>query len=257
LRERVVTSGRRFDAHGTARTIGAMWRLRFDHWHGVDAAVLAKRYPPHAPSRPPTLQIFAKEPLPGKVKTRLGVVLGDAAAVDLYRELALRTLATAAAARDAGVVGDVELWCDPNARGPSFADWRDRFGVSLRTQRGRDLGARMRGALSSALSRGTAAILIGTDCPVLDTAYLEGAAAALADHDVVLGPAEDGGYVLVGMSRDADIFTGVPWSTANVMTATRGAVAAQRLSAAELSTLWDVDTVADLPRYRATIGATN
>jgi glycosyltransferase A (GT-A) superfamily protein (DUF2064 family) len=58
------------------------------------------------------------------------------------------------------------------------------------------------------------------------------------------------------MSRDADIFTGVPWSTANVMTATRGAVAAQRLSAAELSTLWDVDTVADLPRYGATIGTT-
>jgi len=114
----------------------------------------------------------------------------------------------------------------------------------------------MRGALSSALSRGTAAILIGTDSPVLDIAYLEGAAAALADHDVVLGPAEDGGYVLVGMSRDVDIFAGVPWSTAGVMTATRGTVAAQRLSAAELSTLWDVDTVADLPRYRATIGAT-
>jgi rSAM/selenodomain-associated transferase 2/rSAM/selenodomain-associated transferase 1 len=256
LRERVVTSGRRFDARGAIRTIAAMSRLRFDYWRGVDPAALAQRYPPHAPPGAPTLQIFAKDPLPGKVKTRLAAVLGDAAAADLYHELALRTLAMAAAARDAGVVGDVELWCDPNARCPVFADWRDRFGVSLRTQRGNDLGARMRSALSSALSRGTAAILIGTDCPVLDIAYLEHAAAALADHDVVLGPAEDGGYVLVGMSRDVDIFSGVPWSTAGVMAATRGAVVAQRISATELPTLWDIDTVADLPRYRTTIDAT-
>jgi len=256
LRERVVTSGRRFHAHGVARTIGAMSRLRFDYWRGVDPAVLAKRYPSNAPARAPTLQIFAKEPLPGKVKTRLAAVLGDQAAAEVYRELSVRTLATATAARDAGIVGDVELWCDPDARRPAFAAWRDRFRISLRTQRGRDLGARMRDALSSSLSRGTSAILIGTDCPALDTAYLERAATALVEHDVVLGPAEDGGYVLVGMSRDVDIFSGVPWSTADVMAATREAVVAQRILAAELPTLWDVDTVADLPRYRTTIGAT-
>ena len=257
MRERVVTSGRRFDASGASRTIGAMSRLRFDYWRGVDSAVLAKRYPPHTPSRPPTLQIFAKAPLPGHVKTRLATTLGNQAAADLYLELALRTLATATAARDAGIVGDVELWCDPDARSPAFTAWRDRFGVSLRTQRGRDLGARMRDALSSALSRGTAAILIGTDCPVLDIGYLESAATGLVGHDVVLGPAEDGGYVLVGLARDIDIFSGVPWSTAEVMAVTRRTIVAQRISAVELPILWDVDTVADLPRYRATIGASS
>ena len=110
---------------------------------------------------------------------------------------------------------------------------------------------RMHQALSSALAQGGPAILIGTDCPMLDTGYLARAAEALARHDVVIGPAEDGGYVLVALSRDVDMFSDVPWSTQDVMAVTRARVSALGASCAELDALWDVDTPADVARFHA------
>ena len=188
------------------------------------------------------------------VKTRLARSMGNAAAADLYRSLVERTLQTATAARTMGIVSAIELWCDPDEHCAAFVGWRDRYRVTLKTQRGVDLGLRMRQALSLALADGTSAILIGTDSPLLDTAYLARAAGALARHDVVIGPAEDGGYVLVALSRDVDIFSDVPWSTQDVMAVTRAKVAALRASCAELDALWDVDTPADVARFRASCG---
>ncbi|HET9045347.1 MAG TPA: TIGR04283 family arsenosugar biosynthesis glycosyltransferase [Casimicrobiaceae bacterium] len=251
LRQRVVTSGRRWDANGAFATMISMWRLRFDHWRGVDPAVLARRYESR-PSRPPVprLLVFAKEPAPGRVKTRLARAVGDVEAAAIYRELAVSVLTAAATACADGSVDAVELWCDPDCERPAFAEWRRRFGVLLRTQRGADLGARMRGALLESLARGQAAIVIGTDCPALDAAYLARAAAALASHDVVVGPAADGGYVLIGLARDLDVFAGIAWSTADVMAATRARVKSLGSTMAELPALWDIDTLADLERYR-------
>ena len=183
------------------------------------------------------------------VKTRLAQSMGNEAAADLYRDLVERTLQTAAAARTMSIVSAIELWCDPNEHCAAFAGWRDRYGVTLKTQRGVDLGERMHQALSSAIATGTSAILIGTDCPELDTAYLARAALALTRHDAVIGPAEDGGYVLVALSHDVDMFTDVPWSTQHVMAATRARVAALGASCAELDALWDVDTPADVARF--------
>ena len=111
-----------------------------------------------------------------------------------------------------------------------------------------DLGARMRHALHSALASRSHAILIGTDCPLLDVSYLACASAALDDHPAVFGPAEDGGYVLVGLARAVDAFSGIPWSTADTMALTRAKLAAQRVRWQELPTLWDVDSAADLER---------
>jgi rSAM/selenodomain-associated transferase 1 len=161
------------------------------------------------------------------------------------------TLATAVAARAAGLVDRVELWCAPDVDAPGFFAWRDRYGVSLRAQSGDDLGARMHNALGTAIEHGSRAILVGTDCPALDMAYLGLAVAALDDHDVVFGPTEDGGYMLVGLARDVDAFAGIPWSTPDVMTATRARLAAQKLTSQELPTLWDVDGPADLARWEA------
>jgi rSAM/selenodomain-associated transferase 2/rSAM/selenodomain-associated transferase 1 len=248
LRQRVVTSGRRWDAQGVWHTIALMWRLRFDYWRGIDVATIARRYRPVTAQRAPILQIFAKDPEPGRVKTRLAQSLGNEAAAALYRDLVERTLQTGAAARTMGIVSEIELWCDPDERRAAFVGWRDRFRITLRTQRGSDLGARMHHALSTALADGVPAILIGTDCAVLDTAYLARAALALARHDVVIGPAEDGGYVLVALSRDVDIFSGVRWSTQDVMAATRSKVTAARATFTELDPLWDVDTPADVAR---------
>ena len=73
-------------------------------------------------------------------------------------------------------------------------------------------------------------------------------------HDVVIGPAEDGGYVLVALSRDVDIFSDMPWSTGDVMAVTRARANAFRASCAELDALWDIDTPADVARFRASCG---
>lgn len=252
LRQRVVTSGRRWDERGALATMATMWRLRFDNARGVDPAALAARYRASSPSRPaPTLAIFAKEPVPGRVKTRLASAIGDDAAAAVYREIAERTLRAAVAARAAGAVGRIELWCDPDADRPAFTAWRDRFGLALDVQRGADLGARMRHAVAGALARGMPALVIGTDCPALDEGYLARAAAALTRHDVVVGPAEDGGYVMLGLARDVDVFSDMPWSSPALMGVTRARIAALRASFVELPALWDVDTAADLARYRA------
>ncbi len=251
LRQRVVTSGRRWDREGAWRTIALMWRLRLDYWRGIDAAALARRYRRVTTRRAPVLQIFAKDPQPGMVKTRLAPSMGNEATADLYRDLVECTLQTGTAARTMGIVSAVELWCDPDEHRAAFAGWRERYGVKLKRQRGADLGLRMHRALSSALAAGESAILVGTDCPLLDAAYLARASLALTRHDVVIGPAEDGGYVLVALSRDVDIFSDMPWSTPAVMAATRAKVIALGVSYAELDALWDVDTPADVARFRA------
>jgi rSAM/selenodomain-associated transferase 1 len=250
-----VASGRRWDRHGALRTILAMAALRFAYWRGASPDDLVVRYYGRAPVPRPLLQVFAKAPLPGRVKTRLARDVGDDAAVAAYRTLAAHTLDVAARARRAGVVEAVELWVEPGAPREAFATWLERSGATLHEQQGGNLGARMQHALRTGLARGRAALLIGSDVPGFDVAYLAQAAAALAMHDAVVGPAEDGGYVLIGLARDVDAFADVAWSTPEVLGQTRARLAANRARWAELPTLWDVDTVDDWRRWRQEAGA--
>lgn len=251
LTERVLTSGRRWESRGTWRTIVAMWRWRFAYWRNADPRRLADEYRTARAATPIVLQVFAKSPVAGCVKTRLAASIGDEAAAALYARLCELTLTTAVAARSARLVDEIELWCAPDADAPGFAEWRDRYGIALRTQSGADLGARMRDALDSALARGSRAVLIGTDCPILDVAYLARAVAALETCDAVFGPAEDGGYVLVGLARRIDAFSGIPWSAPNTMSATRAKIGSLGAVWQELPTLWDVDEARDLVRWQA------
>ncbi|MET0682413.1 MAG: TIGR04283 family arsenosugar biosynthesis glycosyltransferase [Casimicrobiaceae bacterium] len=251
VRERIVTSGRRWERNGPWRTIFAMWRIRFAYWRGADPASLAARYSAERSPSPVTLQVFARNPVPGEVKTRLASAIGAEAAAAIYARFVERTLATSTTARAAGLVDRIELWGSSHTDAPAFAAWRDRHGVELRSQSGDDLGAKMRNALHSALAGGSRAILIGTDCPVLDVDYLAQAVAALDDHAAVFGPAEDGGYVLVGLTRPIDAFSGIPWSSAGTMAATRSKLMAQKVRWRELPTLWDVDSPTDLARWQA------
>jgi hypothetical protein len=147
-------------------------------------------------------------------------------------------------------VGAIELWLDPESDPAAIVPWRDRFGVTIETQVGEDLGARMRNALRSSTTRGVPALLVGTDVPGYDVAYLARAVAALERHDAVVGPAEDGGYVLIGLACDIDVFGGIAWSTADVMAATRARLAACGARHVELPALWDVDTHDDLLRWQ-------
>ncbi len=191
--------------------------------------------------------VFAKAPTPGRVKTRLVPALGEAAAAALYRQLAERTLSTAVAAG----LGQVELWCAPGTNDAFFASCAQQHGVGLRAQGEGDLGMRMARALEFALEERAPALLIGSDCPVLTPEYLRDAAAMLANgEDAVFGPAEDGGYVLIGLARRpaAALFQDIVWGSATVMQETRARLVRLNWRWRELATLWDVDRPEDLPR---------
>jgi len=114
-----------------------------------------------------------------------------------------RTFSVAGEARRRGTVASIELWCAPDATHPELVEWARRHGATLHVQQGDDLGARMRYALAEALARGDVPILVGTDCPAIDAAYLASASAALEAGDAVLGPVEDGGYALVAGNGDS------------------------------------------------------
>jgi rSAM/selenodomain-associated transferase 1 len=195
--------------------------------------------------------VFAKAPVPGTVKTRLAPRFGADGAAALHVELVERALDVACAA----AIGPVELCCAPDAGHPFFAEAAARHGIDLAVQGAGDLGARMHRALARSIARGASrAVLIGTDCPAMSPTYLASAAAALGDAaPVVLGPAEDGGYVLVG-ARDRVpevLFDRIAWGTADVLATTRLRLADAGLAWHELPTLWDVDHPADVDRWRA------
>lgn len=198
----------------------------------------------------PALLVFAKEPVPGQVKTRLAAAVGAERAAAVYRELTAVTLAHAAEARGKGVVGRLELWCAPDARSPYFAELAAAHGATLYRQREGDLGARMAAAIADALTRAPAVLLVGTDCPAIDSGYLARARAALTRHDAVIGPADDGGYVLIGATCPLS-FSEVRWSTAHAHGDTIACLERAGCRWASLPERWDVDDAAGLARWEA------
>lgn len=187
--------------------------------------------------------ILARAPIPGQAKTRLIPALGAAGAASLQRWLLQRTVAMALAAD----VGPVTLWCAGDPHHPDFALCRAFGAVAVRHQPEGDLGQRMLAALREAPT--AASLVIGTDCPALTATHLRAAARALAGNDVVLLPAEDGGYVLVGATRPLPaLFADVDWGTDQVMGQTRQRLAALGVRWSEPATLWDVDRPEDLAR---------
>jgi rSAM/selenodomain-associated transferase 1 len=179
------------------------------------------------------------------VKTRLIPALGAAGAARLHERLVDRTLAVAVGSG----VGPVEL-CGDFTGDPFLAARGAAHGAALTEQGPGDLGARMHRALARMLPRAPAAILVGSDCPALTRAHLRAAAAALAaGDDAALGPAEDGGYVLIGLARlHPSLFEGIAWGGPEVLAQTRARLAVLGWRWAELDALWDVDRPADLAR---------
>lgn len=186
--------------------------------------------------------VFAKAPVAGQVKTRLVPALGEQGAARLHERLVDHALEIACAAG----LGPVELCCAPDASHPFFVERAARFGVALTEQGPGDLGERMQRALAGRLP----AVLIGSDCAAMTPAYLREAGRALATgHDAVLGPAEDGGYVLVATARThPEAFARIRWGRPNVLAAQRARFRAIGWRWTELATLWDVDRPADLAR---------
>jgi uncharacterized protein len=198
---------------------------------------------PPSNTSPVSIVILAKAPIPGFAKTRLIPAIGAHAAAVLQERLTERTVATALAAG----IGPVTLCCDPDATHVTFLKMVTRMKITLRPQPPGDLGTRMLAAVATSTGP---VLVIGTDCPALTEAHLRSAAMALRDgNDVVLIPAERGGYVLLGMRKaQPRLFSNIAWGGSSVLADTRARIVEQRLMLIERPPLWDVDTEIDLAR---------
>jgi rSAM/selenodomain-associated transferase 1 len=190
--------------------------------------------------------VFARAPVAGAAKTRLAPRIGFDRAARLQRQLTLDTVARARAT----AVGPVELHVTPSPRHRFFDRFRAR-GFSVMAQRGDDLGARMLTAFRRAMQRHDGYILVGTDCPPMTVRDLQRATRLLrSGRPVVIAPAEDGGYPLIGLRRlYPELFTDMRWGEATVFAATERRLRERGIPFAKLRTLWDLDRPADLDRY--------
>lgn len=194
------------------------------------------------------LILFGRYPVPGQTKTRLIPLLGALGAAELQRELtesALSTLVgTGLSPVDFAFAGGTKR---------QVRSWLADDKISFYPQSGGDLGARMQSALEAALTRGARqAVLVGTDVPGMTAGHIARAFDALADHDLVLGPCEDGGYWLIGCRRRVAVFADIDWGTDQVLDQTVASAERLGLSVLLLSPLNDMDTPADLRAWQPT-----
>lgn len=190
------------------------------------------------------LLIFTKNPETGKVKTRLAATIGDAEALRVYKQLLMHTVSeTNLVPADKYVFYD--NYVDPDDI------WDDkRYYKEL--QHGNDLGERMMNAFADTFRKGyDRIIIIGTDCPSLNQSIIQDAFSKLDDFDIVIGPALDGGYYLLGMKQCHDLlFKDIQWSTPNVFPATINRCKTADLLFFLLQPLHDIDEEKDLSEVK-------
>lgn len=195
------------------------------------------------------LVIFAKAPIPGEVKTRLCPPLTPDEAATLHGSFVLDMLErTTLAVATLPLPFHRYLACAPSSALTFFKVMEERQGVRLLDQVGEDLGQRMHRTFVDLFAKGyKQVIIVGTDVPTLPLSVYQEAFTILGRSDMVLGPALDGGYYLIGLTQPAEtLFAGVPWSTDQVLAATQQQAKTLGLSVG-LTTPWrDVDTIADL-----------
>jgi rSAM/selenodomain-associated transferase 1 len=185
--------------------------------------------------------VLARAAVPGSAKTRLITAVGAEAAAALQAHLTELALRRACASQ-----AQVVLWLAGVADGSLMRLTRE-LGVEVRPQPDGDLGDRMLAALRHAQACDRRGIVIGTDCPAQSIADLERAGALLADYDVVLQPALDGGYVLIGMAQPRhEIFAEMPWGGYAVLATTRERIRSLGLRHTELRALPDLDRPDDI-----------
>jgi rSAM/selenodomain-associated transferase 1 len=192
--------------------------------------------------------VLTKAPILGEVKTRLLSSMDAQTVTALHEQLVLHSLNTATESR----VGPVDLWCSPSKEHPFFLQCAEKFGLELHQQTGRDFGRRMAHAFDETLKRARMALLMGTDCPSLTPEDLKEAKKVLKQGaPVVISPAEDGGYVLIGLRQyEPELFKGVAWGTRSVLKETRDRLRKLGWKWYELSERWDVDRPEDVERLR-------
>ena len=190
--------------------------------------------------------VFQKNEVLGKVKTRLAAGVGEEQALEIYRQLLAKTYL---ALRDISV--SITTYFSEFIPDNPIHSAENKL-----VQVGQDLGERMKNAFAENFELGIEKIvLIGTDCPSLEGIHLSQAFEALDQSDLVLGPARDGGYYMIGMKRRTDfLFEGITWSTELVLSQTLALAAEQGLQTSLLPVLEDIDTLEDWERYCSQIG---
>ena len=198
------------------------------------------------------LLVFLRAPRLGTVKTRLALGIGAPQALVIYRDLVERVLSAIPSSMN------VRLCFTPDDAAPEIQVWV-RPGWSLLPQGEGDLGTRLTQAIGQAFQEGVqGVVVIGTDAPEMTGTDLEEAFVALRDSDLVLGPATDGGYWLIGLTQPRpSLFTRIQWGESEVLNATEAAAALEGLSIRRLRCLSDLDTAADWEAWqmRAGLGA--
>lgn len=203
---------------------------------------------PSAPVAADRLIVFVKAPRVGFVKTRIAEALGAEAAAAVYRTLVERVLANLAG------LSEVELRFAPDDARLEIEPWLRR-GWRAWPQGEGNLGARLQRAFAEAFVAGARRVVVGSDCPDVCAEDIREAWQALATADVVLGPANDGGYWLIGLAQPQPrLFADMPWSTAGVFRQTLERARALGLRVAQLRQLADVDTAADWQAFQAGLG---
>lgn len=198
------------------------------------------------------LQVFSKAPVPGRVKTRMQPVLSPMECARLAENMLRKAVKTGTSLEHC----DVQLWCFPDTTHSVFAELQQAHGVELIRQFGSNLGDRMQQALNSGLNSYEKVVLIGADCPAMDRDYLQETLEVLdKENQIVLGPAKDGGYVMIAANCPVpeSVFRGVAWGTSTVLRETLDKMEAEGLQPRLMPELSDIDEPSDLKHYAATL----
>ena len=191
--------------------------------------------------------LFAKAPVAGQVNTRLIPDIGEQAATQLQHDLIHDRLDMLTAS----ALCHVRLMCAPDEQHECFRSCKQSYPIELSVQQGEDLGARMFNAATKALHDHRYCIIIGTDAPALDAEMIAQAIEGLrCGKQAVFIPAEDGGYVLAGLSKPREeLFRDISWGSAQVMQQTRRSLEEHAIPFLELESCWDIDVIEDYRRY--------
>ena len=194
--------------------------------------------------------LFAKPPVAGKVKTRLIPAVGTEGACRIHQQLLVHTIDQVNQAEVPAILLAADDTLHPAFDDLALGNWQRQL------QSEGDLGARMFNAATEGLKQFSKVLLIGSDCPVLDKLVFEQVITALDDKSVVFVPAEDGGYVLLGLTLAVpSLFKQIDWGTEKVMAQSRQHLKQAGIQWIELPARWDVDRPEDLRRLQQMLPA--
>jgi len=195
------------------------------------------------------LLVFTREPVPGHTKTRLIPDVGSVVAAQIHYRLLERTLDEASNSNFTAI----QIWSYPNIHYVSIKYLAEQHDLSVHRQFGNNLGERMFNALDSALKEHDFAVIVGSDCPVINTTIYNQAFEVLVNgYEAVLGSCEDGGYYLIGSKKaDYKIFSDISWGEKNVVEITRKRFKKTGIKWFETEQLWDVDEIGDVNRLKS------